>query len=241
MVKYPRFDFLAIYPPECQLWSQFSLIHLKQAQKSLGNSDQIFCQLNSSYLANWCHVLPKNLLMPKPSDAMEINILPLQNALALPQSILPLLSISCHQKQRNLYCFQAQNHHQNHGNTSWRVRTQEVPKEINFTSKITGRLPSRIVEHYLTGSRWVSYILEVVKTQPKLGQEAAKLAADGYEWCVSTWPWWPWILWSALESCDLPFEGTHNIELERLNLEVDFESADSDEDEDNTKFMVNIG
>ena len=48
-----------------------------------------------------------------------------------------------------------------------------------------------------------------------------------------------------LKSYDLPFEGTHDIESQRLNLEVDFKSADSDldsePDEDNTKFMVNIG
>lgn len=46
-----------------------------------------------------------------------------------------------------------------------------------------------------------------------------------------------------LKSCDLPFEGTHDIELERL--EVDFESADSDSDsesdQDDTEFMVSIG
>ena len=45
-----------------------------------------------------------------------------------------------------------------------------------------------------------------------------------------------------LKSCDLPFEGTHDIELEKLDLEVDFESADSDSDsdQDDTKFTVSI-
>lgn len=47
-----------------------------------------------------------------------------------------------------------------------------------------------------------------------------------------------------LKSCDLPFEGTHDIELERL--EVDFESAsdsdsESESDQDDTEFMVSIG
>ena len=45
-----------------------------------------------------------------------------------------------------------------------------------------------------------------------------------------------------LKSCDLLFEGTHDIELEKLDLEVDFESADSDSDsdQDDTKFTVSI-
>ena len=47
-----------------------------------------------------------------------------------------------------------------------------------------------------------------------------------------------------IESCDLPFEGAHDIELERLDLEADFESANSDLDsepgQDDTEFMVSI-
>ena len=45
-----------------------------------------------------------------------------------------------------------------------------------------------------------------------------------------------------LKSCDLPFEGTHDIELERLDLEGDFESADSDSDSDqgDTEFTASI-
>ena len=41
-----------------------------------------------------------------------------------------------------------------------------------------------------------------------------------------------------LKSCDLPFEGTH----ERLDLEGDFESADSDLDldQDDTEFTASI-
>ena len=43
-----------------------------------------------------------------------------------------------------------------------------------------------------------------------------------------------------LKPCDPPFEGTHDIELERIDLEVDFESADSDSDsdQDDTEFTV---
>ena len=43
-----------------------------------------------------------------------------------------------------------------------------------------------------------------------------------------------------LKSCDLLFEGTHDIELERLDLEADFESADSDSDQDDTEFMISF-
>lgn len=142
-------------------------------------------------IANWlCHVPPKNLLVPKPSDAMAINISPLQNNLTLPRNMLPLPSISLylmslHQKRRNLYCFQAQNHHRNHENASWRVLTQEIPKETNFASKITGRLPSRVVEHYLTGSRWVSSNREVLKTHPKATSQPPALEVGLSSFSVS--------------------------------------------------------
>ena len=45
-----------------------------------------------------------------------------------------------------------------------------------------------------------------------------------------------------LKSCDQLFEGTHDIELERLDLEGDFESANSDSelDWDDTEFMASI-
>jgi len=43
-----------------------------------------------------------------------------------------------------------------------------------------------------------------------------------------------------LKSCDLPFKGTHDFELERFDLEADFESVDSDSDRDDIEFMVSI-
>jgi hypothetical protein len=43
-----------------------------------------------------------------------------------------------------------------------------------------------------------------------------------------------------LMSYDPPFEGTLDFELERFDLEADFESVDLDSDQDDIEFMVSI-
>ena len=47
-----------------------------------------------------------------------------------------------------------------------------------------------------------------------------------------------------LKNCDLPFEGTHDIELERLEIKADVGASDSvldsDSDQDDIEFVVSI-